>query len=159
LEIWQTIREIPGYLGGWPKPGAVDWMPRLGGEPDAEGFTYSRILELWRLQFDDFAVLSFDKERLERLRTTLHIEPYERPAQIRLEIEDPSQSRLRDWVNVVNYRRGWQASIANVRMLNTLIEQFGVPEEQARDVAETLLDVRLVCSLGGDYELKRNHSF
>ncbi|MFM7739374.1 MAG: hypothetical protein ACKO9H_08220, partial [Planctomycetota bacterium] len=83
----------------------------------------------------------------------LHIEPNERSAQIRLEIQDPSKSKLRDWVNVVNYRRSWQTSVANVRLLNVLTEQFGVPEEQARQVAEDLLDVRLVCSLGGEYRV------
>jgi hypothetical protein len=153
LETWETVKEVPGYLGSWPKAGALDWLPRLGDEPDAEGYTYSRLLELWRLQFEDYALLAFEKERLERLRSSLHIEPNERSAQIRLEIRDPSKSKLRDWVNVVNYRRSWQTSVANVRLLNVLTEQFGVPEEQARQVAEDLLDVRLVCSLGGEYRV------
>jgi len=153
MEAWETAKEVPGYLGSWPKAGALDWLPRLGDEPDTEGYTYSRLLELWRLQFEDYALLAFEKERLERLRTSLHIEPNERSAQIRLEIQDPSKSKLRDWVNVVNYRRSWQTSVANVRLLNVLTEQFGVPEEQARQVAEDLLDVRLVCSLGGEYRV------
>jgi hypothetical protein len=153
LETWETVKEVPGYLGSWPKAGALDWLPRLGDEPDAEGYTYSRLLELWRLQFEDYALLAFEKERLERLRSSLHIEPNERSAQVRLEIRDPSKSKLRDWVNVVNYRRSWQTSVANVRLLNVLTEQFGVPEEQARQVAEDLLDVRLVCSLGGEYRV------
>lgn len=153
MEAWETAKDVPGYLGSWPKAGALDWLPRLGDEPDAEGYTYSRLLELWRLQFEDYALLAFEKERLERLRTSLHIEPNERSAQIRLEIQDPSKSKLRDWVNVVNYRRSWQTSVANVRLLNVLTEQFGVPEEQARQVAEDLLDVRLVCSLGGEYRV------
>ena len=153
LESWQTIKEVPGYLGGWPKPGAVDWMPKLGSEPDENGYTFSRFLDLWRLQFDDFALLAFEQERLERLKQTLHIEPYERSAQVRLEIRDPSQSRLRDWVNVVNYRRSWQTSVANIKMLNTLIQQFGVPIDRALETAETLLDVKLVCSLSGKYEV------
>lgn len=153
LEAWRTVQEIPGYLGSRPKAGALDWLPRLGDEPDAEGYTFSRLLELWRLQFDEYALLSFDRERLERLRAALHVEPNERSAQIRLEFKDPSRSQLRDWVNVVNYRRSWQTSIANVRLLNVLTEQFGVPADQARQVAEDLLDVRLVCSLGGEYRI------
>ena len=153
LEAWNTMKEIPGYLGSQPKAGALDWLPRLGDEPDTEGYTFSRLLELWRLQFDDYAVLAFERERLERLRTQLHIEPNERSAQIRLEVRDPSRSDLRDWVNVVNYRRSWQTSIANIRMLNVLNEQFGVPVDDARRVAEDLLDVRLVCSLGGEYRV------
>ena len=71
LKTLQTIREVPGYVGAWPNAGYTDWMPRLGARPDAFGYTYSPLLSLWRLQWNDFSVLSFDQRRLELLKRRL----------------------------------------------------------------------------------------
>lgn len=158
LKALQMLREAPAYIGAWPKPGYLDWLPGLGGQPDAEGFTYSRILNLWRMQWKDFSVVSFDRDRLERLKLTLAVIPSERPAQIRLTIGDLRESQIKTWVNSVNYRRSWETSIANVRVLNMLTQQFGIPPEIARAVAEKMLNVDLVCALGGKYELYQIHS-
>ena len=54
FEAFETFRETPGYVGAWPNPGYTDWMPRLGGKPDPFGYTYSSLLKLWRLQWNDF---------------------------------------------------------------------------------------------------------
>lgn len=153
LDLWRTAKQIPGYIGSTPPAGLVDWLPRLGGEPDANGFSFSRLLGLWRLQFDSYSLLAFDPARLEPLRGQLRTVPAERAAQVRLSVADLSKSGLGNWVNVVNYRRAWQTSVANARLFNVLIEQFGVDPQHARDFAESLLDVRLVCALGGEYRL------
>ena len=154
----QTLREIPGYLGSWPSPGYTNWMPALGGQPDAFGYTYSRILKLWRLQMNSFSVLSFDQQRLENLKPHLNIVETERLAQIRLSIEDLSQSSLREWANSVNYRRAWQTSVSNIQMLNLAVQQFRISPEEASSVMERMLDAELVCSLGGQYELAKTPS-
>lgn len=153
LDAYETFMHTPGYLGAWPAPGTLDWMPRLGGEPDPEGFTYSNFLKLWRLQWNDFSVLSFDRQRLNELKPHLQVQPVERPAHIRVKVGDLATSKLRTWANTLNYRRSWQTSLANVRMLNTMINQFRLNPEQAKIVAEQMLDVKLICSLGGEYEL------
>ncbi len=153
IDAYETALQTPGYLGAWPAPGMLDWMPKLGGEPDPEGFTYSGFLKLWRLQWNDFSVLSFDRQRLNELKPHLKVQPVERPCHVRVKVGDLAQSKLRTWANTLNYRRSWQTSLANVRMLNTLINQFKLNPEQARVVAEQMLDVKLVCSLGGKYQL------
>ena len=153
LETFETIRETPGYFGAWPNPGYTDWMPRLGGQPDAFGYTYSPLLSLWRLQWNDFSVLSFDQRRLESLKPNLQLEPAERPAQLRLEVGDLLNSKIKAWANTITYRRSWQTSIANVQLLNMLVQQFEISPESAMEVAERMLNVDLVCSLGGEYEL------
>ena len=151
----RTLREIPGYLGSWPSPGYTNWMPALGAQPDPFGYTYSRILKLWRLQVDAFSVLSFDQQRLEKLKPHLNIVETERSAQIRLSIEDLSQSNLREWANSVNYRRAWQTSVSNIQMLNLAVQQFRISPEEASLVMQRMLDAELVCSLGGQYELAK----
>ncbi len=153
MQLIQTLREAPAYLGSWPNAGFLDWLPALGGEPDQLGYTYSRILGLWRLQWGDFSVVAFDRNRLEALKPSLAVVPSERPAQIRLLIGDLGTSRLQGWANSVNYRRSWETSIANTRLLNMLTQQFGISPEIALVVAEQLLNVNLVCSLGGEYQL------
>jgi hypothetical protein len=154
FDSWKTLKEIPGYLGAWPRPGTLDWMPKLGGPPDAEGFTYSRLLDLWRLQFGDFSVLSFEKDRLEGLRGKLKVVASERPAQMRVSVGDFGQSQLNGWANVVNYRRAWETSIANAQLLNLISEQFHIQTEDSLAFAEQLLDVQLTCALGGKYQLQ-----
>ena len=154
LDAMKTAREVPGYLGAWPKPDSLGFLPQLGRLPDAAGYTYSRLLKLWRLQWDDFSILSFDQARLEELKPNLAIVPAERASHGKIRVGNIAESKLRDWANTLNYRRSWQTSLANVRMLNTLANQFRLKPELAKRVAEQMLDVKLVCSLGGEYVLK-----
>jgi hypothetical protein len=158
FSAFRMIREIPGYLGSWPGPGYTDWMPALGGQPDPLGYTYSRILRLWKLQWGDFNVLSFDQSRLESLKSELKIVGSERPAQIRLHVQDLSKSQLRAWANTVSYRRAWQTSISNVQFLNLAVKQFRISPEAARMILERMLDAELVCALDGEYELAKTPS-
>ena len=152
LAMLDTFRETPGYIGAWPNLGFIDWLPKLGGQPDAFGYTYSRILRLWRLQWEGFSVVSFDQRRLEDLKKDLKLTPSDRPAHVRLRVGDLASSKIKVWANALNFRRSWQASIANVRLLNTLHQQFAIPIENAAEAAQGILDVDLVCSLGGQYK-------
>jgi len=153
MRVLKTLQEAPGYLGAWPNPGYTNWMPALGAQVDESGYTYSRLLKLWRLQWEGYSVLAFDQDRLESLKPHLEVAEIERPAQVRLVVGDLANSGLRNWANAVNYRRSWQTSIANVRLLNLLTQHFRVPPAVAREIVERMLDVELVCSLNGNYEL------
>ncbi len=147
------LRDAPGYVASWPKAGYIDWMPKLGGQPDQYGFTHSRMLGLWRLQWDNFSAVSFDRDRLQDLQQHLQVVPSERPAQVRVNVGDLANSKLSGWANAQNYRRSWETSIANARLLNMMSQQFNLAPEAAKDKVEDLLDVELVCSLGGKYQL------
>jgi hypothetical protein len=153
LQYWETLKSTPGYIGSWPSAGYLDWIPGLGRVPDDQGFSYSRLLNIWRLQWKDFSVISFDRQRLEDLKPHLQLIESARPVQIRLKIGDLVNSNLRTWFNRINFERGWQTSVANVRFLNLLVQQFRIRPEDAQAVAEHLLDVNLVCSLHGNYRL------
>ncbi len=153
FQTLETVKETPGYVGAWPNPGYTDWMPRLGGVPDAFGYTYSPLLSLWRLQWEGFSVLSFDQQRLESLKPHLKLVPAKRPAQVRLEVGDLLNSKIKAWANTVTFRRAWQTSIANTKLLNKLVQQFDIAPDVALETAERMLNVDLVCSLGGEYEI------
>ena len=155
--FFQTIdflKQVPGYFGSWPRAGYLDWLPRLGGAPDPQGFTHSKMLGVWRLQWDDFSLVGFDQKRLLEVQDQLEIVPSERSAQVRVHVGDLFNSNLKEWANTQSYRRSWQTSLANARLLNTMAQQFNLTPFQAKSVVENLLDVELVCSLRGEYELK-----
>lgn len=153
LELLDLFKTTPGYIGAWPTAGYLDMLPALGGQPDVEGYTYSRILDVWRLQQDQFSLVSFDRARLEAARAHLKVVAAEHPAQVRLRVGDISNSNLRNWANILFFERSWETSIANVRLLNLAIQQFNLPMESALPQVEQLLGVGLVCPLGGEYEI------
>ena len=77
----------------------------------------------------------------------------ERPAQIRLRIDDLHDKQIATGVNGLGYMRARQASASGSRFMNSLTTQLHVPPDQARDVAEALVGGHFVDPLGGKYEL------
>ncbi|MCH7729563.1 MAG: hypothetical protein IH991_24260, partial [Planctomycetes bacterium] len=151
----EILRTTPGYIGAWPKPGLLDMLPfGLGGRPDPRG--YSKMLfGLWRWQGDGFSVLSFDQPMLERVTPQLRREPADDPAQLRIHVGDLSKSKLAPWVSSLNYQRALQTSNGNLRLMHALSQQLGVPRDDALATAEDLLNVKMVCTLGGEYKMAK----
>ena len=153
LQTLRLLREIPGYLGTWPKLGFLDLLPLgLSGTPDVYGFSQLPF-GLWRWQGDDFSVLSFQHPVLAQTVPHLTLQETDNPAQIRARVGNLASSQLAGTVNVLTYQRAHQASVGNARLLHTLSQQLGVPRQESRTVAERLLDTELVCALRGEYHL------
>ncbi|MCR9291535.1 MAG: hypothetical protein NXI32_02370 [bacterium] len=155
LQTLQALKTIPAYIGAWPKPGLVELLPILGKNlaiADANG--YSRIIGgLWRWQDSAFSLLSFDRSILENAIAQLAILETEDLAQARLKISNLDQSQMSDWVNQQWYQRGWKSSHANALLLDTVNQQLKVPSADCLQTAERLLDVKLQCPIGGEYQL------
>lgn len=154
LQTLNMLRSTPGYIGSWPAAGFLDLLPfNLGGTvPDANGF--SRLpFGLWRRQGGGFSVLAFDPQLLADVTPQLRVVDSEIDAQIRMHVEDLSQSKIRPWIVGLYYQRGLTASAGNARFLALLEQQLHVPIEQAKTTMEGLLDGKLVCPLGGEYQL------
>ncbi len=159
FHVLKILQSTPGYLGAWPQLGFLDWLPLgLAGQPDVAGFS-SLPLGVWRWQGDGFSVLSFKRDVLEQSVPQLQVVPTDNPAQIRVRVGDLSQSELSGWINAQNYRRAHQASLGNVRLLTTLMQQLKVPTNRARAEAERLVDGELLCALGGQYEVEEHDGF
>jgi len=147
------VKNAPGYLGAWPKPGFLDLLPiGLGGQPDAFGFTRS-LLGLWRWQGRGFSVLSFDPDLLAQASESLHLVAHDEPSHFHIRVGDLGQSQIRPWLEQVRYWRAREATLGNVRLINQTICQLGIPSAEARTYTENLLDVDLICPLGGEYQL------
>ena len=159
--IMQTIRllrSVPGYLGAWPKPGALDLLlPVLTQPVDENGFTQLP-LGLWRRQFGDFSVLSFQRPVLEKVTGQMHFEQADTAAQVRVEVADLTETQLAGLIHQISYSRALQSSAGNARFLHTLSQQFQIDRAQAPSAARRLLDVKLLCALGGQYELSEHPS-
>jgi hypothetical protein len=156
LQSLLALRTTPGYLGAWPKPGFLDWLPLGlgGGPPDANG--YSQLpLGVFRRQWEAFSALAFDPALLAQVTPQLAAGQAENDAQVRVRVGDVSQAKLQSWVNSLAYSRAHRASVGNAKLLHALSQQLGVPRERALDAAEELLDAKLLCSLGGEYHLTR----
>jgi len=142
---------LVGYMGSSGDVSFLSWFDRrLGGLVDAAGFSPAR-LGLWRRQWGEFTVYSFQPDVLASVVPRLRFEEGERPAQLRVRVEDLSQGRFAALLNDVAYARTRETSEGNIRLMESLAQQFHVPGEHCKEAAELLLGTKLICPLGGQY--------
>lgn len=142
---------VRGYIGAWPRPGLLALFtgrnPLVGPQPDRlenDIFLAGR---------DDLFLLSFKPELVDKVLPQLQRVEAQRPAQVRVLIRDLTGSDLSELVNAVGYMRSREASVAATRLMNTMANQLHVPRPLALETVEEFADGRLICSLGGDYQL------
>ncbi len=153
ISTFRALKSTPGYLGAYPQPGYLDQLPLGlgGGRPDAFGFSRS-LIGLYRWQDAGFSILSFDRSILESTRQTVAPLRVDDSAQVRVQVRNLQGSRLSGWVNDQWYDRARRASHGNASLLDGLHQQLKVPAADALKVAETMLDVKLNCPLGGTFQ-------
>jgi len=150
LRSLQIARSAPAYLAAWPRPGILDLIGPEAVDNKLARFPFG----LWRLTTEQgFSVLSFDPRIVRDVAPQLLPVNDADPAQIQIHVGDISQSKFGRWANELDYLRGFETSLGNVRLMHMLAQQFRLPVQDAKTVAERLLDVNLVCALGGRYEL------
>lgn len=148
----QLLKGFPGYVGAWPKPGFLDTFTPQLARADENGFSYSRLLDLHRMQTGEYSVLAFDKQRLEKLKPNLGAVQTEPFGQIHGYVGDVSSSQLVPLINTLFYQRALQASLGNIKLLNAMTQQLKVDPAMARAEVEKMIDGKLICSLEGDYK-------
>jgi hypothetical protein len=153
IAILRLMRTLPAYLGAWPKPGYLDRLPLGlgGGPPDVLGFSRS-LLGIWRWQMGGFSVISFDRSILDSCAMRLQVAPAEDYAQGRLKIRDISTSKVASLFHTLSFRQAAQTTRGNLLLLDSMQQQLGIASEQAKVRAEQLLDAKLQCTLGGEYQ-------
>lgn len=153
-----TIEALRWYVGGWPSPGSLQAIG-IGGpnvQQDAEGFGFGG--GFWQRQIGSPAgtitVASQKRDVVAEVAGSLSVVEAEHPAQIWLHAGDISDSRVAALANQLGFMLERGISRGNEHLLHRLTTQLGVPPEQALDVAQNLLDARLVSPIGGRYELQ-----
>jgi hypothetical protein len=156
LDKYRALRSLSAYLGAWPEPAVIDRLPLGLGEGAPVGPGMTRLLGgLYRYRGNAFSILSFIPEVITASLPHLKVVEREQPAQVRMHVDNLRGTQLEAWVNQQLYRRGFRASLAGARLLDSLTTQLGVPPERADEVAADLLDAQLQCALGGDYLLAK----
>ncbi len=146
---------LVGYLGSDGPLGPLRLL-NLGFPPsDPAGFSKSR-LGGWRLQVGEFTLFSFQREILAAVAPRLRYQEASEPAQIRLQVDDVSVASVTPALNNYLHERTAETSRGNLRLMQALEQQLGVPLEECRETAERLLDAKLVCPLGGEYALSQS---
>lgn len=148
----QMLKGFPGYIGAWPKPGFLDTFTPQLARTDDNGFSYSRLLDLHRIQYGEYSILAFDKNRLAALRPNLGAIKTEATGQVHGYIGDLSSSQLVPLINTLFYQRAMQASLGNIKLLNAMTQQLKADPLGAKQRVESLLDGKLICSLEGEYK-------
>ncbi len=154
--VWrllQVLRTAPAYLGAWPELGLLDLLP-LGRVPQSDAQGFSQLpFGLWRLQTPaGFSLLGTNPDVLASAAEELDVIEDEESAQVRVHMMDVTASKIQGWFAALDFQRAYQTSIGNTRLLNALTMQLGIPPAEALEQAEALLDVKLVCALGGSYQ-------
>jgi hypothetical protein len=143
-----------GYIGTTDELGVLSLL-NIGIPPESDPAGYaSSPLGGWRRQFDRFTVFSFQREVLEEVTPQLRFRQARRPAQVRLYVDDVSQARITPPLNDFLYARTRQTSLSNLRLLQALNQQLHVPPAACQQTAESLLEAKLICPLGGKYVLR-----
>ena len=145
---------LVGYLGADGPLGPLGLL-NLGlfSQTDAAGFAQSA-LGGWRLSMDTITLFSFQQQVLANVASQLQYVEAEKPAQLRIDVGDVTQARITPMLNDLGYGRTAETSRGNLRLMHQLNQQLNVPVAQCREVAEDLLDARMICPLGGDYRLE-----
>jgi hypothetical protein len=145
------LNAIVGYVGTTGRLGFLSLL-NLGIPPgaDASGFARGRG-PMCRYQNERFTVFSFQREVLAAVCPQLRFVQAERPAQLRLRVDDLSAARLTPMLNTMGFLRTRQTSLGNIRLMHALAQQLHVPGGDCKAAAELLLDAKLICPLGGEY--------
>ncbi|MEX2317825.1 MAG: hypothetical protein WD669_11775 [Pirellulales bacterium] len=144
-----------GYLGVWPRLHLLDTF--LGSPTsafDRNGIARNnRLFDLWLRRADDFFLFAFQREVLMEVGPQLAMVEAERPAQVRLHVDDLSNKQIATTVSGFGYSRARAATASGSRFMNSLVAQLHVSPEEARKIGEQLVGGKFVSPLGGEYEL------
>lgn len=149
------LKSLPIYLGAWPKPALLDRLPLGlgGGLPDVTGYSRT-LIGLWRWQMGGFSIISFHREILDACASIVRVIPADDVAQGRLRVGNISDSKVAGWFNTLGFRQAAQATRGNLFLLDSIAQQLGLAPQEAKVVAQRLLDAKLQCTLGGEYQLQ-----
>jgi len=152
LKSYRALRQLPGYLGAWPLPGALDRLPLgLGrGTPVAPGMT-KLIGGLYRYTGGGFSVLSFYPEILNASLPFLTSVEVNDMAQLRAQVGNIRGSRLETWVANQLFQRSATTSRAGASFLEMMSRQLKVDPANALADANRIFATELQCTLGGEY--------
>lgn len=148
---------IRGYIGTSPKLSLLDFLNPGEKKYDQNGYTVapdSGLVPAYHFRkFDNWGVFSFKRDVLEEVTPQLQMVEYERPAQVRMRVEDLSNRKLTPLITAAGFQQSRKASASGSHFMNSLSRQLRLDPAKCKDFAESLVYGTLQCSLGGTYKL------
>ncbi len=152
IKSYFALRDVPGYLGAWPQPGALDRLPLGIGRGQPVGPGMNRLLGgLYRYSGGGFSIVSFQPDLLQASLPHIAAIDVADSAQVRAHVGNLAGSQLENWVNAQLFVRADETSRAGASFLNLLSSQLKVPPDSVATAARDVLGTDLQCSLGGEY--------
>jgi hypothetical protein len=142
---------VRGYIGAWPRPGLLKLLQGADGPPGPEPQAIGETM--WQAESENFLLISFKPDVIQQVQPQLAFEPAPRPAQVRLHINDLTDTQFSETLNAFGYMRARETSVAPARLMNSLANLLQVPRAECLDLSQRLLDATFVCPLDGKYEL------
>jgi hypothetical protein len=142
---------VRGYIGAWPRPGLLKLLQGADGPPGPQPQAIGETM--WQAESDNFLLISFKPDVIQQVQPQLAFEPAPRPAQVRLHIDDLTDTQFSETLNAFGYMRARETSVAPARLMNSLANLLQVPREECLDLSQRLLDATFICPLDGKYEL------
>ena len=153
--------------GEFDVPSADRPRPRATGDPEMRvayaaggllattmaGFLESLFVGLSIEDREAWTVMGRGAQIRESVLSRLSLEQVAIPAQMRLRMVDVNETAVAPYINGFTYLESRKVSAANAQLLNLLNQQLNVQPPVAQSEAERLLRARLVCPLGGEYQL------
>lgn len=153
LGTYFSLRQLPGYLGAWPQPGALDRLPLGLGRGQPIGPGMARLIGgLYRYTDGQFSVISFHHDLLQASLPHLAAVQANDSAQVRLQVANLNGSQLEAWVTGQLYDRASVSSAAGANYLTMLSRQLQIEPGEVKGAAEKILAAKLQCTLGGEYQ-------
>ncbi len=146
------------YLGTTSEEGLLGLLDLLGVRVGVAGPWQDELagaLQPVLRRSGEFTVFSPDASVLDEVVPQLRLEEGPTPAQLRVNVADLSRARAAPLLGVLGTALAQETSLGNLRLLNALEQQMRVAPEDCRREAETILDGRLRCPLGGEYVYRR----
>jgi hypothetical protein len=142
---------VRGYIGAWPRPGLLKMLQGADGPPGPQPQAIGETM--WQAQSDNFLLISFKPDVIQQVQPQLSFEPAERPAQVRVHINDLTDTQFSETLNAFGYMRARETSVAPARLMNSLANLLQVPRDECLDLSQRLLDATFTCPLDGEYKL------
>jgi hypothetical protein len=142
---------VRGYIGAWPRPGLLKLLQGADGPPGPEPQAIGETM--WQAESENFLLISFKPDVIQQVQPQLAFEPAPRPAQVRLHIDDLTDTQFSETINAFGYMRARETSVAPARLMNSLANLLQVPRPECLELSQRLLDATFVCPLDGKYEL------
>ena len=153
LGTYFSLRQIPGYLGAWPQPGALDRLPLGLGRGQPAGPGMMRLIGgVYRFTDGQFSVVSFQPDILQASLQHLAAGEATDSAQVRVHVGDLNGSLLHDWVNALLYERTRETSLGGANYLSMLSNQLRIEPDAVMAAAKEILAAKMQCTLGGSYQ-------